>query len=142
MQYLAHFERDGDGWLVTFPSLPEAITGGPDLAVARTNAIDALDVVLLTSAKDGREIPPGDKPQKSKEHELVSPSASVVAKLGFVDAFRKSGVTRVELARRLGKAEGEIRRMLDPYHATKLPALEEAMKALGKRYILLVEEVA
>jgi len=55
---------------------------------------------------------------------------------------RSPGLTRVELAKRLGKAEGEIRRMLDPYHATKLPALEEAMKALGKRYIVLVEEMA
>ena len=142
MQYLARFERDGDGWLVTFPSLPEAITGGADIAAARANAIDALEVVLLTYAKDGREIPPADKQRKSKAHEVVSPSASVVAKLGFIDTFRKSGLTRVGLAKRLGKAEGEIRRMLDPYHATKLPTLEDAMKVLGKCYVVLVEEMA
>jgi hypothetical protein len=32
--------------------------------------------------------------------------------------------------------------MLDPYHGSKLAALEEAMHALGKRFILTVEEAA
>jgi antitoxin HicB len=66
-------------------------------------------VTLLTYAKDGRDIPP----------------AGVVAKIAFIEAFRTSGKTRVELARRLDKNESEIRRMFDPYHRTKLGALEE-----------------
>jgi antitoxin HicB len=45
----------------------------------------------------------------------------------------------VALAKELGKGENEIRRMLDPYHATKLPAIEDALRVLGKRLVISVE---
>jgi len=32
--------------------------------------------------------------------------------------------------------------MLDPYHATKLPALEAGLRALGKRLVITVEKAA
>jgi antitoxin HicB len=141
MLYSAKVEPDGEGWLITFPSLPEAITGGEDRDHAMANALDALEVVLLTYAKDGRTIP-ADTPVEDGDVVLIAPSAQVVAKLSFIDAFRKSGLTRTTLAARLGKAENEVRRMLDPYHGTKLPTLEAAMHALGKRFVLTVEEAA
>lgn len=141
MLYSAKFEPDGEGWLVTFPSLPEAITGGENREQAMANALDALEVVLLTYAKDGRTMP-ADTPVDEGDIVLIAPSAQVVAKLSFIDAFNRSGLTRTALAGRLGKAENEVRRMLDPYHGTKLPALEAAMHALGKRFVLTVEEAA
>jgi antitoxin HicB len=140
MNFTAHFEPDGDGWLVTFPALPEAITGGASRAEARANAQDGLEVVLLTYAKDGRALP-ADVPARG-DVENIPVSAQVVAKLSFIEAFRASGLTRVALAQRLGKQEGEVRRMLDPYYGSKLPALEAAMLALGKRFVLQVEEIA
>ena len=51
-------------------------------------------------------------------------------------------MTRVALAGKLGKAETEVRRMLDPYHRTKLPAIEAGLRALGKRLVVTVEEAA
>ena len=140
MHYLANFEQDGDGYLVTFPSLPEAITGGKTWREAFDKAVDALEVVLLTYAKDGREIPPNDKRSSAPDGVLVVPSAHVMAKIAFIEAFRGSELTRVALAKRLGKVESEVRRMLDPYHATKLTALEDAMKVLGKRLVVTVED--
>lgn len=140
MKYTALLEADGDGWIVTFPSLPEANTAGEDRAGAIENAHDALEVVLLTYAKDGRDLPV-DLPVQG-DTVLVAPSAQVVAKLSFIEAFRKSGLTRVALAERLGKGENEVRRMLDPYYGSKLPALEDAMRALGKRFVLTVEQAA
>jgi len=139
MHYSARFERDGDGWLVTFPALPEAVTGGANRDDALANAIDALEVTLLTYAGDGRELPPD---VEKAGLEAIPISATVSAKVAFIDAFRKSGLTRVALAKRLGKAENEVRRMLDPYYGTKLAALEEAMHVLGKRFVLTVEEAA
>ncbi len=140
MHYTSKFEPDGDGWLVTFPALPEAITGGATRAEARDNAIDALEVVLLTYAMDERERP-ADIGSEG-DIEAISVSSQVVAKLGFMDAFRASGLTRVALAERLGKGENEVRRMLDPYYGSKLPALEAGMLAMGKRYVLTVEQAA
>jgi antitoxin HicB len=97
-------------------------------------------VTLLTYAKDGRDIPPADRKMRAGDAGSVIAAAGVVAKIAFFEAFRKSGMTRVELARRLDKNESEIRRMLDPYHRTKLGALEDAMKVLGKRFILSVRD--
>jgi antitoxin HicB len=140
MQYTAEFEPDGSGWLVTFPALPEAITGGETRELARANAYDALEVVLLTYAKDGRDLP--DDVCAEGDVEQIAVSAQVAAKLAFIKAFRQSGLTRVALAQRLGKRETEIRRMLDPYYGSKLPQLEAGMRALGKRFVLTVVEAA
>ena len=140
--FLARFEPDGDGILVTFPDLPEAISGGADEAEAMANAVDALEVTLLTYAGDGRSIPVPSRRTRDSSYRHIPVSATISAKLAFIEAFRASGLTRVALAARLGKAETEIRRMLDPYHRTKLPAIEEGLKALGKRLVVTVEEAA
>ena len=142
MHYAAKFEPDEGGFLVTFPNVPEAITGGADMAEALSNASDALEVVLLTYAKDGRDLPSDTVDPVEGRAIQVPVSAAVSAKLAFIEAFRKSGLSRVALAQKIGKAEGEVRRMLDPYHGSKLAALEEAMHALGKRFVLTVEEAA
>lgn len=140
MQYTALLQPDGDGWIVTFPSFPEANTAGDSRQEATANAQDALEVVLLTYAKDGRDLPADVA--ATGDTVRIAPSAQVVAKLSFIEAFRKSGLTRVALAERIGKGENEVRRMLDPYYGSKLPALEDAMRALGKRFVLTVEQAA
>lgn len=56
-----------------------------------------------------------------------------------IEAFTASGTTRVALARQLGKGETEIRRMLDPYHKTKISTLEAGLRVLGKRLVISVE---
>ena len=52
--------------------------------------------------------------------------------------MREPGVSKIELARRLGVNEKEARRMLDPRHSTEVPALEHAPRCLGKRVELRV----
>ena len=94
----------------------------------------------MTYAKDGRCFPADVADRGGLV--AVPVSASVAAKMAFIEAFGKSGLTRVGLAERLGKSENEVRRMLDPYYGTKLPALENAMASLGKRFVLTVEEAA
>ena len=143
MEFLATLERDGDGWMVTFASVPEAIAGGPTREEALSAAAEVLELALLTYAKDGRAFPKADGPSAiGINNVLVNVPASVVAKLAFIEAFQASGLSRVALARKLDKDESEIRRMLDHYHATKLPALEDGLRALGRRLVLSVEEFA
>lgn len=141
--YIARFQPDGDAVIVTFPDLAEAVTGGRDDAEAAANAVDALEVTLLTYAADGRDIPdPIRRPDAGGSYRRIPVSATVAAKIAFIEAFRHSGMTRVALAAKLGKAETEVRRMLDPYHRTKLPAIESGLRALGKRLVVTVEEAA
>lgn len=139
MHYLARLEPDDDSWLVTFAAIPEAITGGIDEAEALTNAVDALEVALLTYARDGRPLPQPTAASPAHNERRIYLSAATAAKLAFIAAFAQAGISRTALAERLGKAEGEVRRMLDPYHATKLPALEAGLQALGKRLVVSVE---
>ncbi|WP_375450409.1 type II toxin-antitoxin system HicB family antitoxin [uncultured Devosia sp.] len=140
MQYLGHFTPDGDGFIVTFPAFPEANTAGHDEAEALDNARDALEVTVLTYTKDNRNLPPSDQDSVTEGlYHRISISAAVLAKLSFIQAFRASGMTRSGLAARLGKGENEVRRMLDPYHATKLRTIENGLLVLGKRLVITVE---
>jgi antitoxin HicB len=141
--YVAKFQDDDGGVLVTFPDIPEAITGGNSEAEALVNAEEALELALLTYAGEGRAIPPASKRSAAAGRSVSIPvAAAVAAKIAFIIAFRDSGLTRVALARKLGKAETEVRRMLDPYHQTKLPAIETGLKALGKRLVVSIAEAA
>lgn len=139
--FTAKLERGAEGtWLATFPDLPEAITEGATKSEALANAADALAVALLGRMKDGEALPARRaRPNKAKGLYRVPLLIQPAAKLAFYEAFRDAGRTRVALAADLGKPESEIRRMLDPSHPTKLPALEAAMRALGKRFVLDVQ---
>ncbi|MDF2982709.1 MAG: type toxin-antitoxin system HicB family antitoxin [Devosia sp.] len=141
--YLARFQEDGEGFVVTFPDFPEANTAGENLDEAVANAIDALEVTVLTYTKDMRTLPePRKRPDAGGSYRWVSIGAATAAKVAFIEAFRASGTTRTALAGKLGKAETEVRRMLDPYHATKLPALEAGLRAMGKQFVISVADIA
>jgi antitoxin HicB len=132
--YPARLKPHPDSIIVSFRDLSEALTFGWDRGDALTSAVDCLDVALLIRLKEGEAIP---APSEAKRGEVVIPaSPQVAAKVAFVRAFRESGLTRVALAKRLGWAESEIRRLLDPNHATKLDRIDIALRALGRRLVV------
>jgi antitoxin HicB len=139
--YRAEFERGSRrDYVVSFPDVPEAITQGHDMADARAMAEEALGLVLLTYLEHGMPLP---KPSaKGRELVEVSVAPEVAAKLAVLEAFQSARITKSEFARRIGKDEKEVRRILDPKHATKLPALTTALRALGKRLVVGVAEAA
>ena len=126
--------------VVTFPDVPEVVTQGRGEADARTMAEEALGLILLTYPERGMPLPkPRAKGRKLVEI-LVAPD--VAAKLAVLKSFASARISKSELARRLGKDEKEVRRILDPRHPTKLPALTAALRALGKRLVVGVAEAA
>lgn len=136
--YPAIFEPgDESGIVVTFPDVPEAITEGTDLDDARVMAADALGVALLSYFVADEPLPRASKARDGQRPVTADPDVS--AKIAVLDAFRDSGLSKSELARRLGKDEREIRRILDPHHATKLPVLKRVLATLGRRLIVGVE---
>ncbi|MBV8850913.1 MAG: type II toxin-antitoxin system HicB family antitoxin [Methylobacteriaceae bacterium] len=139
--YAALFERGAkSGFVVSFPDVPEAITQGRNEADARNMAAEALGMVLLTYLEQGRPLPKGSKRRRDVVAITVEPE--VAAKLAVIEAFKTAQITQGELASRLGKDGREVRRILDPNHATKLPALIQALEALGRRLVIGVEEIA
>jgi antitoxin HicB len=135
------------GIVISFPDVPEAVTQGDDVTDAYAMAEEALGLALLTYPLRGLPLPKartriGHRAPKGGELVPIVVAADVAAKLAVLEAFAESGISKVELALRLGKDEKEVRRILDPRHPTKLPALVEALRALGKRLVVSVEEVA
>lgn len=139
--YRAEFERGSrSGIVVSFPDVPEAITEGRDMADARTMAEEALGLALLTYPERGMPLP--KRRSKSRRLVEIAVAPDVAAKLAVLESFVTSGISKSELARRIGKDEKEVRRILDPKHPTKLPALTAALRALGKRLVVGVTEEA
>ncbi|RYC10157.1 type II toxin-antitoxin system HicB family antitoxin [Ciceribacter ferrooxidans] len=126
-------ERPG-GFVATFDDVPEAITEGEDMADAREMAADALGVALLTYLEMKRPLP-----EAKASGEMISPDPEVAAKIAVIETFIEAGLTRTELARRLGRDEKEVRRILDPDTPTKLPMLAAALAAMGKRLVIGLE---
>jgi antitoxin HicB len=137
----ALFQREPDGgFIVTFPDVPEAISQGDDLSDAKASASDALGLALRGYLVHGKPLPRSSGHLKG--HVDVSVEAANALKLAVVEAFRAAGISKSEFARRIGKAETEAYRVLDPDHATKLASLEVALRALGKEVIISVKDAA
>lgn len=131
---------DKRGVVVSFPDVPEAVTQGDDMADARSMAEEALGLALLSYPMRGLPLPKAKT--RGRDMVPVAVAPGVAAKLAVLEAFAEEGISKSELARRLGKDEKEVRRILDPWHPTKLPALTEALRAMGKRLVVSVEKAA
>ncbi len=130
-----HSEGDGGFW-VSFPDIPEALTGGADRVEALEMAADCLEEALAAMITDGLAVP---EPSPARGRPIVTPGAVIAAKAALYEAMRESGLRKVELARALGCDEAEVRRMLSPRHRTKIGRLEEALRCVGKRLIVTVD---
>lgn len=136
LQYPAHFEPDGEGFVVTFRDIPEAITQGENEAEAVAMAADALLTAMDFYFEDRRAVP-APSPAEPGER-LVSLPASVSAKVLLLNEVVASGVRPADLARRMGVTPQEVTRVLDLHHATKIDTLAAGLAALGKRLELRV----
>lgn len=134
MQYPLTFTPEDGDIAVSSADMPELITAGSTEQEALDMAEDALAVVLLTYIEKGIPLP---KPRKAEPGErLVYVPAATAAKIAVIQAFREAGISKSELARRLGVADNEAHRILDPDHATKLDKLDLAARALGRRIVV------
>jgi antitoxin HicB len=128
-------KRDG-GYVVTCRDVPEVVTQGETVEDAISQAEGALEAAIEMRFEDGMTIPvPSAK--KRGEH-LASLPIRAAMKAALYVSMLEQDVSKAELARRLGLDEKEARRMLDPKHETKVPTLERALHALGKRVELVV----
>lgn len=137
--YAADVSADPDGgYLVTFRDVPDAITHGDTRTEALANAVEALGLALRGYLADGEEVP---TPTASQGIMIAVAPADAV-KIAVIDRFRKSGLSKSELARRIGKAEGEARRVLDPDYPSKIGTMQEALNAMGHTIVVSTMELA
>jgi antitoxin HicB len=123
--------------VITFRDVPEAITQGNR---ERDALWQAAEEAIAGRIADGREIPKASGAARGER--LIPVPAQMAAKAALYLAMGEAGITNVQLARKLGCDEKEVRRMLDPRHPTKLPRIKEALDVFGKRLVVSVEEAA
>ncbi len=132
-------ETDG-GFVVTFEDLPEAITQGETVEGALVEAADALEEAIAGRIQRGDPIP---EPSQAASLPMVPVPAQTAAKAALYLTLKETGITKSELAARLGCDEKEVRRLLDPRHSSKLPRIQKALAVLGKGLALrLIDEAA
>ncbi|MGA2771913.1 MAG: type II toxin-antitoxin system HicB family antitoxin [Bryobacteraceae bacterium] len=133
-------EKDGRGFHVRFPDVPEALTGGDDLADTLAQAADCLAEAMAGRIRRGDGIP-APSSLKRGQH-LIGVPLYLAPKLALYLAMRECGMRNTGLAKRLGVSETVIRRMLDPKHAAKPERIQAALAALGKRIVVTFEDAA
>lgn len=129
--------RDGEDFVVAVRDLPEVVSSGFSLAEALELAADAIAVVVEGRMTDNDDLPQAST-VRSGEHAVPLP-AQLAAKASVYSAWKAANLSKSELARRLGRNETEVRRILDPHHGTKLEQLDEAARALGTRLVVAYE---
>lgn len=129
MRYPVNLQPDSGGYVVSFPDIPEALTQGDTREEALSMAQDALITAFEFYFEDNQAIPmPGEV-----SGDFVEVPLSVASKVLLLNAFVESGLTRVELAERVGIKKQEVNRLIDLQHATKIDAIQRAMNALGRQ---------
>jgi antitoxin HicB len=137
LAYVAAVTRDGDDYVASVRDLPQVVTAGDTEAEAWEIAADAIEVVVATLLEREMDIPT-PSPVRDGERLIALPS-HLAAKVAVYQAWRHSGIRKTELARRMGRSETEVRRILDPHHGTKIDQLDEAARALGGRVVIQFE---
>ena len=139
--YPAVIERDGDGrHVVSFPDFGWGATDGATRDEALTEARDLLRELIAATIREGGALP--EPSPAGKRRPMVVPSVQIALKAALYEAWREAGVSQRRLARDLDVAESEVRRMLNPDHATKVATIDGALCRLGKRLTLTVGEAA
>lgn len=133
-------DEDDGGFVVTFRDIPEAITQGESLAEALIEAADCLEEAFAGRIHHNDVFPVPSLPEKGEF--LVSVPAQTAMKAAINQAVMEVGISKVELARRLGVDEKEARRILNPKYGTKLPLMERALAVVGKRLVVTVQDAA
>lgn len=133
--YELRLERDDNQtFLVTSPQFPEVTTYGEDREDACRRGLDAIVEAMAARIAEGETIPtPLERP--SGRGGKVELPALIYLKVALYMVAHETGVSRAELARRLGVHREQVDRLFRLSHRSRLDQIEGAAKALG----LLVE---
>lgn len=126
--------QDEGGFVVKFLDMPEATTQGEDVEDALREAADCLEEAVANRIAMGLPIP-NPSPLTKDCHPVTLP-AQMALKAALYTTMGQTGISKVELARRLHCDEKEVRRLLDPRHPSKLPRIEAALAAVGQKLVI------
>ena len=124
------------GFVVNFPDFPEGWSQGETQEEALAQAADLLETMVANYMAEGWDLP---APSSTRGRILVRLDPLVGAKTELYQRMRQAGVTKAELARRIGIAPQQAQRLFDIHHASRLDQLDAAFAALGRRLVVSSE---
>jgi antitoxin HicB len=140
MEYPAKFAPENGGFVVTFPDVPEAITEGDTIEEASAHASEALELALTFYMDQWKDLPKASAPRRGMR--MIRIPALSEAKFTLYSALRKTGIRKVELARRMQVAPSQVDRLPDIKHHSKLDQIEAAFAAIGKSLHITIRDAA
>jgi antitoxin HicB len=133
---------DNGTFLVTCPDLPEVSTFGEDAEDAMHRAADAVEEALAARIARREDIPALSPPSHEHHRPSVRLPPLTVAKVELYRAARAQGVSKAELARRLGWHGPQVDRLFDLNHRSTIEHVDQALRAIGKRLDVSVRDAA
>ena len=133
-------EPDDNGTLlVTCPDLPEVTSFGDDREDALRHAADALEEALAARIAHHDDIPLAS-PARGRPVPALAPL--IEAKVQLYRLAREAGMTKAELGRRLGWHAPQVDRLFELRHHSRIEQVEQALRVIGKRLVVRVEDAA
>lgn len=127
-------ESAKEAYVVSFPDVYGANTGGWSWEEALELAEDALAVALAGYVRCNEEIP---TPSAVADGQVLIPVPVVVAaKLVLYSAIREQGIASVDLANQLNVSDDAIRRLVDPRYRSHISQVEKALCAVGQTLVV------
>lgn len=126
--------EEGEGFIMTFPDLPGAITGAQTREESLFLAEDVLVAMLAVYVQQQREIPTPSPVADGQELVAVPPIAA--AKLALYTAMREQGITGDALALRLNLSDSAIRKLLDPDCYSHISQIMRALRNVGRSLVI------
>jgi antitoxin HicB len=137
LAYPAELKAEADsGFVVTLPDFGVGTAQGNTLDQALCQAADLLEAMVATHMAEGSDLP---VPSAPAGRPLVRLTPLVAAKAEVYRAMRAAGISKAELARRVGISPQQAQRLFDLHHASRLDQIQSALAALGRRLVVTAE---
>ena len=131
------------GFTVSFPDFctPEQPGGGGysygrNRDDALTQAEDLLETIIASHMAEEWDVP---APGPARGRPLVALEPLIAAKLELYRTMREAGISKAELARRMGVALLQVQNLFDTNHVSRFDQLAAAFMALGRRLVVTSE---
>ena len=134
--YAVTVERTDGAWLLSCPDISEMHAVAYEEPRVGVEALDAIETALVGYMQDRRVIPVARRTARGKLT-IYLPTLTM-AKLALYNAVLAQGLSKAELARRLGTPRPSVDRLLDLRHASRMEQLDAALECLGQRIELQV----
>jgi antitoxin HicB len=138
MEYPAKFEPAPEGgYVITFPDFDWGHPGGYGAGSHQDGGRCSVHQVQ-EHIRNSETLPRPSQPRGSK-YRMVRLPVLQGAKAELYREFAASGIRKAELAWRLGIPKGNVDRLFDLKHHSRLDQIEAAFQALGKELTISVQ---